>query len=131
MKKKSLIFLSVGLLLTLVVATCAIDMYQMSNNKPVIFSTWGRKYAPPLEEQSVTGIVTEVYEHSFLMLGGPTEGYPNAEEYCVSLNVQNEDSYVSVSVGGEIVVYHNGEIAESDPLQINTVYSITLKSSSE
>ncbi len=32
-----------------------------------------------------------------------------------------------VSVGDEVVVYHNGDIAESDPLQINTVYAITLK----
>lgn len=61
------------------------------------------------------------------MLGEPTEGCPNAEEYSVSLNVQNEDSYTSVSVGDEVIVYHNGEIAESDPLQINTVYAITLK----
>ena len=127
MKKRTIIFLSVGLLLAVVVAACAIDMYQMSNNKPVIFSTWGRKYAPPLEEQSVKGVVTEVYEHSFLMLGEPTEGYPNAEEYRVSLNVENEDSYTSVAVGDEVIVYHNGEIAESDPLQINTVYAITLK----
>lgn len=127
MKKKTIIFLSVGLLLALVVASCAIDMYQMSNNKPVIFSTWGRKYTPPLEEQSLTGIVKKVYENSFLMLGKPTEGYPNAEEYCVSLKVENEDSYTSVAVGDEVIVYHNGEIAESDPLQINTVYSITLK----
>lgn len=127
MKKKTIIFLSVGLLLALVVAACAIDMYQMSNNKPVIFSTWGRKYAPPLEEQSITGVVTEVYEHSLLMFGEPTEGYPNAEEYRVSLNVANEDSYTSVAVGDEVIVYHNGEIAESDPLQINTVYAITLK----
>lgn len=127
MKKKTIIFLSVGLLLALVVAACAIDMYQMSNNKPVIFSTWGRKYAPPMQEQSITGIVTEVYEHSFLMLGEPTEGYPNAEEYRVSLNAENEDSYTTVAVGDEVIVYHNGEIAESDPLQINTVYAITLK----
>jgi len=105
--------------------------YQMSNNKPVIFSTWGRKYAPPLEEQSITGVVTEVYEHSFLMLGEPTESYPNAEEYRVSLNVENEDSYTSVAVGDEVIVYHNGEIAESDPLQINTVYAITLKAAAE
>lgn len=127
MKKKTIIFLSVGLLLALVVAACAIDMYQMSSNKPVIFSTWGRKYAPPLEEQSITGIVREVYESSFLMLGKPTEGYPNAEEYSVSLNVENEDSYTAVAVGDEVIVYHNGEIAESDPLQINTVYAIALK----
>ncbi len=78
-------------------------------------------------EPSVTGIVTEVYENSFRMLGEPTEGYPNAEEYSVSLKVENEDSYTSVAVGDEVIVYHNSEIAESDPLQINTVYAITLK----
>lgn len=78
-------------------------------------------------EPNVTGIVTEVYDNSFLMLGEPTEGYPNAEKYSVSLKVENEDSYASVAVGDEVVVYHNGEIAESDPLQINTVYAITLK----
>lgn len=76
---------------------------------------------------SIAGVVTEVYENSFLMLGEPTEGYPNAEEYRVSLNVENEGSYTSVAVGDEVIVYHNGEIAESDPLQINTVYAITLK----
>lgn len=78
-------------------------------------------------EPSITGVVMEVYENSFHMLGEPTEGYPNAEEYSVSLNVENKDSYTSVSVGDEVIVYHDGEIAESDPLQINTVYAITLK----
>lgn len=80
-----------------------------------------------VDTPNITGIVTKVYEHSFLMLGEPTESYPNAEEYSVSLKVENEDSYTSVAVGDEVIVYHNGEIAESDPLQINTVYSITLK----
>ena len=28
----------------------AIDMNRMKNNEPVFFSTWGRKYAPSLEE---------------------------------------------------------------------------------
>ena len=28
----------------------AIDMNRMKNNEPVFFSTWGRKYAPPLKE---------------------------------------------------------------------------------
>lgn len=127
MKKKTIIFLSARLMLAIVIAACAIDMYQMSNNKPVIFSTWGRKYVPPMQEQSITGIVTEVYEHSFLMLGEPTEGYPDVEEYRVSLNVENEDSYTAVAIGDEVIVSHNGEIAESDPLQINTVYTINLK----
>lgn len=35
--------------------------------------------------------------------------------------------YTDVSVDDEVVIYYNGEIAESDPLQINTVYAITLK----
>ena len=78
-------------------------------------------------KNTVTGVVKEVYENSFLMLGEPTAGYPNAEEYIVSMKLENEDSYTSVSVGDEVIVYHNGEIAESDPLQINTVYAITLK----
>ena len=39
------------------------------------------------------------------------------------------DNYAEVSVGDEVVVYYDGKIAESDPLQINTVYGITLKNS--
>lgn len=39
----------------------------------------------------------------------------------------HKDSYTDVSVDDEVVIYYNGEIAESDPLQINTVYAITLK----
>ena len=43
--------------------------------------------------------------------------------------VASEDSYTDISVGDEIVVYYNGEIEESEPLQINSVYGITLKTS--
>lgn len=43
----------------------------------------------------------------------------------VSLDAENKDSYTDVSVDDEVVIYYNGEIAESDPLQINTVYAIT------
>lgn len=35
------------------------------------------------------------------------------------------------SVGDEVVVYYDGMIAESDPLQINSVYAITLESPAE
>ena len=57
--------------------------------------------------------------------------YPNGADCTVSLDVENGDSYTDVAVGDEVVVYFNGEIAESDPLQINTVYAITLKSPSD
>ena len=67
------------------------------------------------------------YEITPLSININTEGYPNGASCKVSLDVENEDSYTGASVGDEIVVYYNGEIAESDPLQINTVYGITLK----
>ena len=31
------------------------------------------------------------------------------------------------SIGDEVVVYYDGNVAESYPMQINTVYAITLK----
>ena len=43
------------------------------------------------------------------------------------MNVENKDSYTDVVVGDEIVVYYDGSAMETDPLQIATVYAITLK----
>ncbi len=83
-----------------------------------------------VDEPSITGVVTKVYENSFLMLGEATGNYA-AEEYSVSLNVENGDSYGDIIVGDEVIVYYNGDIAESDPLQINTVYAITLNNAAE
>ena len=79
------------------------------------------------KEPSVKGVVAEVYENSFIMLGESTEGYPAPCEYNVSLSVEKKDSYTSVAVGDEVVVYYNGDIAESYPPQINTVYAIVLR----
>ena len=77
-------------------------------------------------EPSITGIVEEVSDDSVLIYI-ETDGYPYGADCSVSLDVENSDSYTNVSAGDEIVVYYNGDIAESDPLQINTVYAITLK----
>lgn len=77
-------------------------------------------------EPSITGIVEKVQDN-FIVIYINSEGYPNGSSCKVSLNVENKDSYTDVSVGDEITVYYNGEIAESAPLQINTVYGITLK----
>ena len=41
--------------------------------------------------------------------------------------VQNGDSMTHFSVGDEVVVYFDGNIAESYPMQITTVYAITLR----
>lgn len=77
-------------------------------------------------EPSITGIVEEVHDN-YIIIYIETDGYPNGADCKVSLNVENEDSMTDFDIGDEVVVYYNGEIAESDPLQINTVYAIMLK----
>ena len=71
-------------------------------------------------EPNITGIVKEANEQSILIEN-------EKGEYWVSLNVENKDSTTHFNLGDEVVVYYNGIIAESYPMQINTVYAITLK----
>ena len=71
-------------------------------------------------EPSITGIVKDTNESSVLIEN--EDG-----EYWVSLNVENEDSLTHFSIGDEVAVYYDGNIAESYPMQIHTVYAITLQ----
>ena len=71
-------------------------------------------------EPSITGIVKETNENAILIEN-------DDGEYWVSLNVENKDSVTNFNVGDEVVVYYDGNIAESYPMQINTVYAMTLK----
>ena len=71
-------------------------------------------------EPNITGIIKESNENAILIEN-------EKGEYWVSLNVENEDSMTHFHVGDEVVVYYNGNIAESYPMQINTVYAILLK----
>lgn len=78
-------------------------------------------------EPSITGIVEEVYDNSIIIQGEQIEGYQDGVRCSVSLDVENKDSSLHFNIGDKVVVYYNGEIAESDPLQINVVYAITLE----
>ena len=78
-------------------------------------------------EPSVTGIVEQVYDNSILIYCKQMEDYLSEVRCSVSLNVENQDSMTHFNVGDEVVVYYNGDVAESDPLQISTVYAIILK----
>lgn len=80
-----------------------------------------------LNNPSIAGIVEEVHE-KYIIIYIQTEGYPNGADCKVSLNVEHSDAiYSPITVGDYVVVYYNGAIAESNPLQINTVYAILLK----
>ena len=73
---------------------------------------------------SIQGIVTETTDTAILL--------ENADgEYWVSLDVENGDSMTHFSVGDEVVVYFDGNIAETYPMQISTVYAITLRTPAE
>ena len=71
-------------------------------------------------EPSIRGIIKETSENSILIKN-------DNGEYWVSLNVENEDGiYSPIMVGDEVTIYYDGNIAESYPMQINTVYAILL-----
>ena len=76
---------------------------------------------------SVIGVVEEVHNDYVIMYSHTAHGYPNGSKWQISFNVENKDSYTDISVGDEIVVYHDGNVMETDPLKVGTVYAITLK----
>lgn len=76
---------------------------------------------------SVTGIVQEVHDDYIIVYSETADGYPNGSNWSISLKVENKDSYTDVVVGDEIVFYYDGMAMETDPLQVSTVYAITLK----
>ena len=75
---------------------------------------------------SLQGNVTEVYE-TYMIIHIVTSGYPYGADCSVSLTPVYGDSYTDVSVGDEVIVYFNGDIMETDPLQLGTIYAITLR----
>lgn len=72
MKKKTVLYIVVGLLIVLVIGAWTIDMHRMRNNEPVVFSTWGRKYAPPKGEDKLKSSYLEVAENTVAEIGRGT-----------------------------------------------------------
>ena len=71
-------------------------------------------------EPSITGIVKDLGKNAILIEN-------DMGEYWVSRNVENKNSVTEIRIGDEVVVYFDGNVAESYPMQISTVYAITLK----
>ena len=71
-------------------------------------------------EPSITGIVKDLGKNAILIEN-------DIGEYWVSRNVENKDCVTEIRIGDEVVVYFDGNVAESYPMQIRTVYAITLK----
>ena len=71
-------------------------------------------------ESSISGIVKEINDNCILIEN--SDG-----QYCVSKDAELSDSYSDYELFDELTVYYDGNIAESDPMQINKVYAITLR----
>lgn len=74
----------------------------------------------------VTGVVEEVHETHVILRAEEAEGYPNGTVWSVSLQAENKSSYTDLAVGDEITVYHDGNVMDSDPLQVGKVHAIVL-----
>lgn len=77
-------------------------------------------------EANITGIVQEVAETYIIITCEPTPQIATTD-YRISLDVDMEGSMMHFDVGDEVIVYYDGNIAETDPLEINKVYAIILK----
>ena len=75
---------------------------------------------------SIQGKVTEVHKN-YMIIHFVTNGYPHGADCSVSLTPVYGDSYTNVSVGDEVVVYFDGKVMETYPLQLGIIYAITLK----
>lgn len=69
-RKKIIIALSIiGVIILMIISMFLIDVNRMNNNKPVVFSTWGFKYAPPVDlheeylELAITDYIMEMNDN--------------------------------------------------------------------
>ena len=82
-----------------------------------------------VQEPHFTGTVTEVNDNIILVSVNEGEDVRRSSDIIsVSLNVKLKDSMTDFAVGDRVIVYYSGEIAESYPAQVNTVYAIVLTS---
>lgn len=77
------------------------------------------------KEPNFSGQVEEVYEKSILVKVAEDENL-GSDLISVSLDVKLRDSRIDFQVGDEVNVYYDGNMAESYPSQVHTVYAITL-----
>ena len=74
----------------------------------------------------VKGVVVEVTEQAItIRVDEDEEEHKSSDVIRVSLAVQYPDSMTHFKINDQVAVYYDGNIAESYPAQINTVYAIT------
>ena len=117
-------------LLVCIVAMYLIDCNRMRNGDKVLFSTWGKKYAPPVNqnndiikdtvdntEYSFCGTITQVEENLFFVKPDDDEEIRKSSNL-IMVGKLKLDTNVKYKVGERIRIFYDGTVMETYPAQI-------------
>ncbi len=107
-----------------------IDYNRMRNGDNVLFSTWGKKYAPPVKKYNdiiedtvdnteclFCGTITQVEENLFFV--EPDEGEKIRQSSdLIMVGKLKLDTNVKYEVGERIRIFYDGTVMETYPAQI-------------
>ena len=110
-----------------------IDCNRMRNSDNVLFSTWGKKYAPPVKqyndiiednvdntECSFCGMITQVEENLFFV--EPDEGEKIRQSSdLIMVGKLKLDTNVKYEVGERIRIFYDGTVMKTYPAQIKAI----------
>ena len=121
MKRKVIIIISIMLLVAIAIGGAyAIDMSRMKNNKPVVFSTWGNQYVPPVndypldnEEQSFVGKVLEETT-TYMIVEPANDEYEGTVAEKIKIEYGTDHIDYLYGTGRLVVIYYRGEINTDD-----------------
>ena len=135
MKKNifKIIIALVIVLLVCIVAIYLIDCNRMKKNNEVLFSTWGKKYAPPVKKYNdiiedtvdnteclFCGTITQVEENLFFV--EPDEGEKIRQSSdLIMVGKLKLDTNVKYEVGERIRIFYDETVMETYPAQIKAI----------
>ena len=131
--KKNIFIIIIALVIVLLVCIVAmylIDYNRMRNGDNVLFSTWGKKYAPPVKQYNdiiednvdnteclFCGTITQVEENLFFV--EPDEGEKIRQSSdLIMVGKLKLDTNVKYEVGERIRIFYDGTVMETYPAQI-------------
>ena len=103
----------------------AVDYQRMKNNEPVVFSTWGKQYVPPVndypirngvnpdEEQSFVGTVIEETT-SYMVVEPAHDEYEKTVADRIKIEYGTDHIDYLYGTGRMVVIYYKGDINTAD-----------------
>ena len=115
MKKSTKIILAILIIVAIIIGIMfLIDLNRMKHNKPVIFSTWGRKYVPTTKVNTKLSVVTsledEITEDKELLQDNKKSTKTNDKSSQMQESVIEEvpnisNNYLSISLIGVSTIF--------------------------